>query len=362
MNRFKEYIRRRENQLNGKVNLISWNHRYPDISKYLPGISKGDCTLVTAHSGVGKTQLTKDFFALTPFQFYKENKDKLSLKIIYFALEESKEEFYDSVVINELYTRFGIKLDVNTLRSQGIVPMSKDTLAKVQKVIAYVDEFFKTITVVDTISRPDFMLKYLERYSRSIGTHYYKYKDGNIISESEYNSLPDQNDWVYSHYLENDPNHYTIVITDHISLLDNLPGKSLHETMHYWSAKVSRGILSKLWKFSVINVQQQVSSGENLDHIKSKHFISTANLADNKTTQRDHKLILGLYSPHKYDVKSHLGYDITRFKDNIRFLKILKNREGRTNLIKALHFDGSVVKFRELPSSGSSNITKFYNL
>jgi hypothetical protein len=43
------------------------------------------------------------------------------------------------------------------------------------------------------------------------------------------------------------------------------------------------------------------------------------------------------------------GYDITFFKDNIRFLEVIASREGGGNTMCPLYFDGAVNYFNELP-------------
>ena len=58
---------------------------------------------------------------------------------------------------------------------------------------------------------------------------------------------------------------------------------------------------------------------------------------------------MGLFSPFKFGLKEYMGYDITKFKDNIRFLEICINRDGELGGIIALFFDGATCTFTELP-------------
>lgn len=60
-------------------------------------------------------------------------------------------------------------------------------------------------------------------------------------------------------------------------------------------------------------------------------------------------MVLGLFSPFKFELPQYKGYDITRFKDNIRFLKIYINRDGEMGGVCPLFFDGAVCHFEELP-------------
>ena len=69
----------------------------------------------------------------------------------------------------------------------------------------------------------------------------------------------------------------------------------------------------------------------------------------NKLIARDCNLMLGVFSPFKYEMPEYMGYDITKFKDNIRFMEIILSRDGGAGTICPLYFDGAVNYFKELP-------------
>lgn len=60
-------------------------------------------------------------------------------------------------------------------------------------------------------------------------------------------------------------------------------------------------------------------------------------------------VVLGLFSPFKYELPDYQHYDITKLKDNVRFLEVLVNRGGSPGGLVALYFDGAVNYFNELP-------------
>ena len=72
-------------------------------------------------------------------------------------------------------------------------------------------------------------------------------------------------------------------------------------------------------------------------------------LSDSKYTAKDCSMMLGITNPYSHELTTYLGYDITKFKDSIRFLEVVLNREGQSNGIIALYFDGKTCTFRELP-------------
>jgi len=89
---------------------------------------------------------------------------------------------------------------------------------------------------------------------------------------------------------------------------------------------------------------------ESIENAKANRLKpSLDGLGDSKLTQRDANVIFGLFSPFRHEIPKYMGYDITKFKDNIRFLEVLASREGGGGIISPLYFDGAVNYFKELP-------------
>lgn len=356
LNKIKESA---ENMDKGLVNNIPFSN-FNKLSKHIPGIVKGLYYLVTASSGIGKTQLTKKLFVLEPYEYVKQNPDKkLKLKIIYFALEESKEEFMLGLISNRLYNEYGIDVSVIDLQS-FTSRLSKDIISKIEECEEYFSDFQKYVEVIDSIYNPTGLYKYVREYASKNGTHHYK--DIEIEGKLEK---------IYSHYEPKDPNEFVIVITDHVSLLqeerDSTTNRMMdkHQTISKWSADYCRKQISKHFKFTVVNVQQQEASKEKQEFyrggsIESKLEPSLDGLAENKLTQRDALIVLGLFAPDRYEIRKHLQYDIVKLKDNYRSLKILKNRLGRPNLKTGLFFDGKTNNFYELPDIDSKELDILY--
>lgn len=66
----------------------------------------------------------------------------------------------------------------------------------------------------------------------------------------------------------------------------------------------------------------------------------------------DNKLcdvLLGLFNPFKHELPDYHKYDITKLKDNCRFLEVILNRGGNSGGLTALFFDGAVCDWAELP-------------
>lgn len=298
-------------------------------------------------------------FVKTPYDFIKKHPESnLKLKILYFALEESKEEFIHTMIVSYLAEYHDIHIDVLHLNSMYDKPLDDFIINKIEEAKEYFQELFDSIEVIDSISNPYGLYKYCREYSNNNGIHYWTQlhkideKDRKYITHEEYEILGNKKEnWKYSHYKPNDENEYVIVISDHISLLQPENNQTLHQTMSKWSVDYCRKQITKHWGYVVVNIQQQTASGEDVEHFKSNKLEpSLDKLGDNKLTQRDALVVIGLFAPDRYEINKYLGYDILKFKDNFRSIIILKNRIGRPNLKLPTFFDGAVNKFKELPS------------
>lgn len=356
-------------------NCIPFSDKFPKLSNYLPGIIKGVYYITTAGTGVGKTQLAKYLFVRTPYDFIKKHPEaNLKLKVLYFALEESKEEFINTMIVAWLAEEHNIFIDVLDLNSM-LNPIDQEIIDKIKEGREYFKDLFDVVEVIDSVSNPYGMYKYCREYSDKNGTHYWtqlekvKEEDRKFITHQEYENLgSNKKGWKYSHYKPFDENEYVIILSDHISLLtpekDQNTGvpMSLHQTMSKWSVDYCRKQITKHWKYVIVNIQQQAAASEDIEHFKANKLEpSLAGMADNKLTSRDALVVLGLFAPDRYQLNKYLGYDITKFQDNFRSLLILKNRIGKPNLKLPLFFDGAVNTFKELPApTDEERLNKVY--
>ena len=74
-----------------------------------------------------------------------------------------------------------------------------------------------------------------------------------------------------------------------------------------------------------------------------------AGLSDSKYTAKDASIMLGITNPFAFEVPEYLGYDIAKLRGNARFLEVVLNRDGQSNDIAPLYFDGATNYFTELP-------------
>lgn len=339
---------------------------FPTLRRHIPGLMRGTYYGVTAASGAGKTQLTK-FLAVTTGIAHAK-KINLDYKVLYFALEESEEEFYDSVRIHELIKRYNINKDpdgkeINQYYLKGeygpIHPEVKEKLTELEPII---DDIKNYVTVIDSVNNPTGIYKYIKNFSNSRGTHYYQHiKTKEIIAE---NALPhsDENVYIYHKYIPDNPNEMVCVVVDHINLLGGEKDyKDLFSAMGLLSTQYLLAKVVKRLNYCVISVHQQAMSGEGIEHAKlNMLYPSKEKLGDNKLIGRDYPIILGLFAPYPHkDMLRTYPYDLEFFQDNMRSLHVIKHRKGKGGFEVALFFDGRGQKFSELPSAKD---TKAMNL
>lgn len=346
------------------------------MQNYIPGILQGVNYIVTANSGVGKTQFSKHYFVYEPFDWIRSNpKTHLSLKVLYFALEESKEEFMLGVMCRRLFDKHKIEMTPLELQALFGDPVDDDIIQKLEEDAEYFADFEDCVEIIDTVDNPTGIYKHVRRYSYENGTHYYKNhktKSDVRITYDEYIKMTprakggEQGDWSYSHYVPNDEHEYVIVVVDHFSLLAPEKGAdTLHAAMSKMSADYGRKQITKHWKYAFVNVQQQAAETEKQQYtqqgatIESKLEPSLAGLGDNKLTARDAHIVFGVFAPHRYSLSKHAGYDVKSLQDNYRSLIILKNRIGRSDFKIGMNFRGDINKFHQLPQA-SQMTQKYY--
>lgn len=163
-------------------------------------------------------------------------------------------------------------------------------------------------------------------------------------------------------YTPNDPEEYRIVILDNASNIATEQGMKKMETIEK-VAKYAITLRDQL-NYTFVLIQHQAQAQEGIENFKlNKIKPSSDGLADCKTTTRDANMVIGLYSPFKYGMTEYEGYDITKFRNHIRFMEVIEDRDyGANGNICPLYFDGAISYFSELPRSNDKvGIQKVYN-
>ena len=338
-----DYIeQRRQTVLNGGINSIP--SPFKRFSDDFIGFEQKAYYLFSSFTKGGKTQFTLSLL-FDALEYAYNNPDKISLKIFYIILEETDEgmtQRYISYLLNRLS---GIRISPRDLRSTKGDKSLDASILELLKDKQYQDRlaFFEKVFEFSTVSNPTGIYKLGKQYAEENGTVHYKktkYKDEFGVTKET-----DTFDW----YEPNNPKEYRFMVIDHLSLCDPERGMTQKEAMDRTSEYMAKYLRNR-YGFTIIVIQQQSAESESNDSFKLGRIRpSVRGLSDSKYTARDCNTMLGLFSPYKFGIDSYGGYDITKFKDHIRFLEVVIGRDGTQGGMIALFFDGATCSFYELP-------------
>lgn len=348
---------RRQRILDGKINCIPLS--FPRLRAYLPGIEKRRYNIITANQKVGKSKLADYILVYEPFFYAIEHPDQLRLKILYFTLEMGKEEKFYDFLCHLLYRLDRIRIGPTDLKSTSAdkpVPQEILDLIDSERYQKYIRKFKETVTYIDSERNPTGINKYCRNFALSRGKFHFK----KVIVKNEL-GLEEEKE-IIDYYEPDDKDEYVLVILDNYSNLMQESGMNKMQTIE----KMSKYFITQRdqFNFNITAIQHQAQAQEGIENQKlNKMMPSSDGLADCKTTTRDVNLILGLYNPFKYGLKDYEGYDITKFRNNIRFMQVIEDRDnGAAGQVCPLFFDGAVSVFNELPlPTDKDGITKCLN-
>jgi hypothetical protein len=338
--------------------LNSYPFPFERYAKIFPGWVKGLYYGITASSQVGKTRFTK-YLLFSLWEYCVTH--KIPFKCFYFALEEGKESFIYSFIINRLFVRKGIKTNLKTIRSLSTESsIDNNILQAIDELQDEINLFLECFTIDDSTSVPFEMYKKCRDWAAENGKFYYvneKTKEKVLINAKE-------NNWkdAWNYYEENNPELVTVVCADHISLVTPQKGEQLHDAMAQWSTIYQYSILTKHFKFIGLDVQQQSAEKEKKEYYKGqlnwdKLLPSLDGLANNKEIGRNYDYLIGLFNPIRYidseeDGTMFRNYDIGVLMNNYRCANIIRDRHfGTDNNFLHLYFDGALNLYKELPKA-----------
>lgn len=340
-----ESLRIRRNRiLDGQLNCIP--SPFKRFSNDFIGIEQACYYTVTSFTKGGKSQFASYTFIYKPLMFCYYNNIDIDLKIIYFPLEETPERIMNRFMSWLLYdfSKGKIRISPRDLRSttsavdESVLELLNSD--EIQNILKYFEEH---IIFPKEAGNPTGIYKICRQYAESRGKVYTK----KVKSKDEFGNTKEVE--VFDRYEPNNPNEYILAIIDTINLIDTERGMTLKQSMDKLSEYCAKYLRNRYFISPVI-IQQQAFEQESNEAFKlGRVRPSVAGLGDSKYTSRDSNVVLGLFSPFRFSIKEYEGYDISKFKDNIRFLEMIVNRDGEMGGLCPLYFDGAVCQFEELP-------------
>ena len=334
---------RQQRILNGGVNTIP--SPFKRFSRDFLGWEQSTYYIVTSFTKGGKTQLVSHLlFEALIYCYYNEKKTGVSVKILYFPLEETKQRIMTRFYSWLLNKHFNIRISPSDLRSSDNErPVPESILEKINS-DEFVDivDYFEEHVVFSEESNPTGMYKFCRQYAE---------EHGKVINKTA--KIKDELGFekevqAFDKYIPDNPDEYVLVLADTVNLIQTERGFTKKQAIDKWSEYCI--LIRDRYNQSPINIQQQNTDNESIDSMKlNRTRPTTAGLGDSKYTSHDANIVLGVFSPFRFGLKEYLGYPIDRFRDHFRTLEVLVNRDGELGGIIGLFFDGATCNWAELP-------------
>ena len=340
---------RRERILEGKVNCIP--SPFKTFRYDFPGTELGTYYLLSGASKASKSKITNFLFVFNNILFAYNNPELIRIKIFYVLLEEKPETILMKFMCYLLFIFDKIRVDIKTLKSVDEGRIVKPEIIELLQTIQYqsILNFFEEHVEFIPDRNPTGIYKAVCKYADSHGTIHRKKIEG---FDKE----------VFDYYTPNDEDEYVEVITDHVGLLELERGYDIRLTIKKHSEYGN--IIRDRFNYIPINVQQQNSETLSLDAYKANKIRPTQKgLLDSQDCARDCNVFLGITNPFSFELPEYLHYNIVKLKDCARFLEVVLGRDGISNSILPMYFDGAVGYYAPLPNYNNiAELNKVYKL
>ena len=335
---------RRQRLIDGGVNTIP--SPFKRFSRDFLGWEQSTYYIVTSYTKGGKTQLVSHLiFDALLYCYYNEKKTGVSVKVLYFPLEETKQRIMTRFYSWLLNRHYQIRISPSDLRSSdNSKPVPEEILDKIDS-DEFVDivDYFEEHVIFSEESNPTGIYKECKKYAEEHGKTITK----KLTLKDEFGN--EKTVEVFDKYIPDNPDEYVLVLADTVNLLQTERGFTKKQTIDKWSEYCIT--IRDRYGYSPVNIQQQNTDNESVESVKLDRIRpTTAGLGDSKYTSHDANIVLGVFSPFRFGLKEYLnGYPIDRLKDHFRTLEVLVNRDGELGGIIGLFFDGATCTWAEMP-------------
>ena len=346
--------------LRGGVNCIP--APFPRFRKYFPGVRKKFYYVVTGATKSSKTQFTVFLFVINSVFYQLEHPDQIKVTILYFPLEETKEDIMLRIYayIIAYLTQGRIIVSPEDLESvDERKPISQEVLDIMdsEEFIRIADKFEECVTFYEDRNVTG-IYKRVKTYMDSVGESVFEDKE--VTYQDELGNTKTEVIKKFVKYVPNNPNEYVIPIVDHVGLLQEERNMTLKANIEKLSEYFV--ILRNKYSVSPVVVQQQNTETTNLEAYKANKIRPTKDgLKDSKRTGEDCTMLFGLTNPYSFELSQYLGYNIDILQDNFRVWEIVLARKGRANGLCPMLFNGAVNQYTELPLPTAPEMNKVYN-
>jgi replicative DNA helicase len=306
---------------------------FTTLSKHIKNIQQGRYDLVFAGTSIGKTAFVNSTYVYGAIEYLQTNPGYVhDLEIIYYSLEIPPQDQIAKHIAALIWKNHGILTSIDEIKSKGDMEISPEVEGLIGQYEEKMNEIQDKYLFYRSNLNPDFLYKDLMGYAEKRGT-----------------VVRDENEFIVD-YIPNNPALITLIIIDHIGLVDLGKYSNLKEAID----KISKTLVffRNKFNFSPVVVSQINRGSEQMDRRDGDSWMPM--LSDIKNTgnvAEDANTIIGIASPFYLGVEKCLGYDISKFRDRYRLAKILKNRDGQAQLNISFLFIGEYGGYYQLPKA-----------
>lgn len=294
---------------------------YERHREYVSSIDKGMFYSILGAAGEGKSRWSRYTFLYQPLKFAMET--GYAVKVLYFALEDSKLSIYKKIVTHYLWEVHKIDLPTKVLESK----------------IDPIPEKYMNLLIEDS--------KFYEMLEESL-----------FIIEDSVTPSEIYNNCVKFYNKYGAENHLIVIIDNSANVLKEEKHFNEHEALEELTRKYIRLDLCKKKEMSVLLVcQSDLDSVKHTSRNAGKGSLASiepnmSSLGNNKQMCRSFHVMWALFSPWRYEIAQYPnsdGYNISVLRNRFKSLLLLKNNEGEMAPRLGLYFNGGRETFEELP-------------
>lgn len=299
----------------------------------MDGYLQGTSYLIGGASGTGKSTYALWALVYQPLAaFLRGENTNRDPYWIMFSLEMTQEQIYAKLVSMYIYDVYGIQLKFKEIFSRG-----KDCILS--------DEHRNLIDEIDS---------FLDVLDERL-----YFKEG-VLTESSYTQTLDTQlerfgKFEGDSYTPNNPNQIVGVMIDHCSLVKATNGRSKKDEMD----AISRDSViyrNKTKIVSPIHISQFNRASNSDERLKQSMQAPTqADFKDSGALYEDSQVVLAIFSPQKYRLSSHHGYNVSILEQILISIYLLKTRFGGSDVAVDFGFYGDCSHYLQLPKAENIN-------
>lgn len=331
---------------------------YPRMNEYLSSIDRGQAIGILGATGTGKSKFTRYTFLYSVYKFYKETGYKT--RILWFCLEDAKEDTYHFVICNYLKEQHNIIITHKELNSKSR-ELPDFVADKIEEAEEYFNEFEKIVTFIDGETEPTKLYDICKEIALNLGTveKWTENIEGKEVKQYRYVS-----------------DTHVIAVFDNMSNIDTEDGTSNEQgAILKFVKEYMRLKLCNFFKWTCVMVMQLDFESEKQTFTKTGMSIlgkiepSVASIGDSKRSSRSFHLIFSLFDPSRYDLIHYPipskndpdnCYRIDLLGQRFRALKVIKSNGTAAGMRMGLDFDAVSEIFTELPRPKTPELFQFY--